>query len=174
MHPAYSVILFTTASGAGYGLLTLLAVLQAAGVLENPIVVFLYAMAAGALYQLIFALIVIYVRVQPIIVSLSGYLALTGINLVILPRPGGISPDWMQPWGLGTSVLSPVLGAISDGTGRRMLWIWLFSMMYVGGSMALWWVLPAMPALFWPVFWFRAWTLPGCRSRWSVPQASFC
>jgi sulfite dehydrogenase (quinone) subunit SoeC len=33
MHPAYSVILFTTASGAGYGLLVWLAVLSALGVL---------------------------------------------------------------------------------------------------------------------------------------------
>ncbi|MDE2361404.1 MAG: dimethyl sulfoxide reductase anchor subunit [Hyphomicrobiales bacterium] len=33
MHPAYSVIFFTTASGAGYGLLALLAVFGAAGVL---------------------------------------------------------------------------------------------------------------------------------------------
>lgn len=33
MHPAYSVILFTTASGAGYGLLALLAVFAAAGVI---------------------------------------------------------------------------------------------------------------------------------------------
>jgi DMSO reductase anchor subunit len=33
MHPAYSVILFTTASGAGYGLLIWLAVLSALGVL---------------------------------------------------------------------------------------------------------------------------------------------
>ena len=33
MHPAFSVIFFTTASGAGYGLLTLLAVAQATGVL---------------------------------------------------------------------------------------------------------------------------------------------
>lgn len=32
MHPAYSVILFTTASGAGYGLLFVLAVLRATGV----------------------------------------------------------------------------------------------------------------------------------------------
>ena len=83
--------------------------LQAAGVLENPIVVFLYAMAAGALYQFIFALIVIYVRVQPIIVSLSGYLALSGINLVILPRPGGMAPAFMAEWGYGTSIFSPIL-----------------------------------------------------------------
>ena len=83
--------------------------LHGAGVLENPITVFLYAMAAGALYQFIFALIVIYVRVQPIIVSLSGYLALSGINLVILPRPGGMAPPFMAEWGYGTTIFSPIL-----------------------------------------------------------------
>ena len=49
----------------------------------------------------------IWVRVQPIIVSLSGYLALSGINLVILPRPGGAAPDWMSNWGAGTSIFAP-------------------------------------------------------------------
>lgn len=83
--------------------------LNAAGLLENPISVFLYCMAVGAAYQFIFALIVIYVRVQPIIVSLSGYLALSGINLVILPRPGGMAPTFMAEWGYGTSIFSPVL-----------------------------------------------------------------
>lgn len=83
--------------------------LHGAGVLENPFTVFGYAILVGALYQFLFALIVIYVRVQPIIVSLSGYLALSGINLVILPRPGGMAPQWMADWGLGTSIFSPVL-----------------------------------------------------------------
>lgn len=83
--------------------------LHGAGLLENPIAVFLYAMAAGALYQFLFALIVIYVRVQPIIVSLSGYLALSGINLVILPRPGGMAPPFMAEWGYGTTIFSPIL-----------------------------------------------------------------
>jgi ribose transport system permease protein len=54
-------------------------------------------------------LIIVYVRVQPIIVALSGYLALSGINLVILPRPGGTAPEWMQSWGSGERVFSPVL-----------------------------------------------------------------
>ena len=83
--------------------------LHAAGVLSSPIAVFVYAVAIGALYQFLFSLIVIYVRVQPIIVSLSGYLALSGINLVILPRPGGEAFDWMAGWGLGTTIFSPVL-----------------------------------------------------------------
>lgn len=86
--------------------------LHGAGYLGNPIAVFLYAMLAGALYQFLFSLIVIYVRVQPIIVSLSGYLALSGINLVILPRPGGMAPEFMAEWGYGTSIFSPILAIL--------------------------------------------------------------
>ena len=83
--------------------------LSTAGVLASPIATFIVALGLGMLYQLLFALIVIYVRVQPIIVALSGFLALTGINLVILPRPGGIAPEFMASWGLGTTIFSPVL-----------------------------------------------------------------
>lgn len=83
--------------------------LHGMGIIANPFVVFGYAMLAGAAYQLLFALVVIYVRVQPIIVSLSGFLALSGLNLVILPRPGGLAPEWMSTWGAGTTVYSPVL-----------------------------------------------------------------
>ena len=83
--------------------------LLAAGYIESPIAFFLYAMAVGIAYQLGMGLIIVYVRVQPIIVSLSGYLALVGLNLLILPRPGGVAPDWMMDWGSGTSIWSPVL-----------------------------------------------------------------
>jgi len=86
--------------------------LVAADVIGSPFVVFLYAVAVGMAYQLVMALIVIFVRVQPIIVSLSGFLALSGINLVILPRPGGVAPDWMASWGAGTSVFSPVMAIL--------------------------------------------------------------
>lgn len=78
------------------------------GGIQSPIAVFIFAIAVGMAYQLVMALIVIFVRVQPIIVALSGYLALSGINLVILPRPGGLAPEWMVPWGAGTEILSPV------------------------------------------------------------------
>lgn len=83
--------------------------LVTSGHFTNPFAFFGLALLLGAVYQLIFALIVVYVRVQPIIVSLSGFLALSGINLVILPRPGGTAPEWMANWGLGTTVFSPVL-----------------------------------------------------------------
>ena len=80
-----------------------------AGGLQSEATFILYALATGVAYQVLLALIVIFVRVQPIIVALSGYLALSGINLVILPRPGGTAPEWMATWGAGTEVFSPVL-----------------------------------------------------------------
>jgi UMF1 family MFS transporter len=57
-------------------------------------------------------------------------------------------------WGVGLTVagvtialLSPVLGAIADGSGRRMVWIWTFSGAYVLGAAGLWTLAPDQPAL---------------------------
>ena len=83
--------------------------LHGAGLVSSPIAVFLYAIAVGVAYQLLMGLIILFVRVQPIIVALSGFLALSGINLVIMSRPGGTAPEWMMPWGAGTSIDSPIL-----------------------------------------------------------------
>ena len=82
--------------------------LYAAGYLQTPIGWFVYAIAMGLIWQLFYALIVCFVRVSPIIVSLAGYLAFAGINIVILPRPGGIAPDWLLPWGEGFTILNPI------------------------------------------------------------------
>lgn len=87
----------------------------------SPLGVFVVALGIGVLYQLLFALIIIVVRVQPIIVALSGFLALSGINLVILPRPGGVAPDWMGSWGLGNTIFSPVLLIILIATAGWLL-----------------------------------------------------
>lgn len=95
--------------------------LAAIGVIGSPIAVFAYALAAGVAYQILFGLIVIFVRVQPIIVSLSGFLALSGINLVILPRPGGAAPDWMASWGAGTTIITPVLFIVVLATAGWLL-----------------------------------------------------
>ncbi len=91
------------------------------GLITSPIAVFIVAIGIGVIYQLLFALMIIWVRVQPIIVALSGFLALTGINLVILPRPGGTAPEWMSSWGLGTSVFSPVLLILVVATAGWLL-----------------------------------------------------
>jgi UMF1 family MFS transporter len=61
-------------------------------------------------------------------------------------------------WGLTIAsltiaVTAPLLGAIADGTGRRLIWVWVFSLFYVVGSFGLWWVAPGGDAsmLFWAV-----------------------
>ncbi len=82
--------------------------LYAHGYLQTPIGWFIYAIVIGLIWQFFYALIVVFVRVSPIIVALAGYLAFTGINLVILSRPGGIAPDWLIPWGEGFTIFNEV------------------------------------------------------------------
>jgi ribose transport system permease protein len=76
--------------------------------ITNPIAVVVWVIGIGALYQLAQALIIIYVRVAPIIVTLSSFLVLSGVNLMVMSRPGGVAPDWMMSWGTGTTIFSPV------------------------------------------------------------------
>ena len=52
-------------------------------------------------------------------------------------------------WSLGQTVTglliaftAPILGALADSTGRRMPWIVAFSILYVLGTAALWWMVP--------------------------------
>lgn len=64
-------------------------------------------------------------------------------------------------WGWGQTLsgviiagLAPILGAVADGSGRRMVWIWIFSAFYVAGSWALWYLVPDQPDLFRAMIWF--------------------
>jgi len=95
--------------------------LNGLGIITSPIGVFVVALGIGVIYQVLFALLILFVRVQPIIVALSGFLALSGINLVIMPRPGGAAPDWMSSWGLGTTIFSPILLIILVATAAWLL-----------------------------------------------------
>jgi UMF1 family MFS transporter len=50
-------------------------------------------------------------------------------------------------WGLTVAslciaLLAPILGAIADGTGRRLVWVWTFSVFYITGAAGLWFVAP--------------------------------
>ena len=56
--------------------------------------------------------------------------------------------------GLIIAVLAPVLGAVADGSGRRMPWIWLFSACYVVGASMLWFLMPERPDLLAAMIWF--------------------
>ena len=49
--------------------------------------------------------------------------------------------------GICIALLAPILGAIADGSGRRMVWIWIFSACYVLGAFGLWFLMPDAPAL---------------------------
>ena len=60
-------------------------------------------------------------RIQPIIVALAGFLTLAGLNLVILPRPGGVAPQWMSSWALGESIWTPVLAILAVATAAWFL-----------------------------------------------------
>lgn len=66
-------------------------------------------------------------------------------------------------WGFGLTVssfliavLAPLLGAVADGTGRRLIWVWIFSLFYIVGAGGLWWVMPGgeMDTLRWAVIFF--------------------
>ncbi|MFN3292428.1 MAG: MFS transporter [Gemmobacter sp.] len=59
-------------------------------------------------------------------------------------------------WGYGIgaagfliALASPVLGAIADKAGRRMAFIWLFSLLYVLGAWGLWWSAPDSFNVWW-------------------------
>lgn len=57
-------------------------------------------------------------------------------------------------WGYGLAIsgvviaiFAPILGAVADTSGRRMPWIWFFSLLYVIGAGGLWLLTPEQPAL---------------------------
>ncbi len=64
-------------------------------------------------------------------------------------------------WGWGQTLsgviialLAPILGAVADGSGKRMVWIWVFSAFYVVGSWMLWYLVPGDPDLTRALIWF--------------------
>lgn len=66
-------------------------------------------------------------------------------------------------WGWGIAItsiiialLAPILGAVADSTGRRLIWVWVFATCYVAGAWGLWWVAPGgdIGVLYWAVTFF--------------------
>lgn len=77
--------------------------------INAPVKLIGYALAAGIICQVVMGLIIAVTRIEPVIVALAGYLVLVGLNLVIMPKPGGQAPAWLAGWGSGRSVVSPML-----------------------------------------------------------------
>ncbi|MBB3929205.1 ribose transport system permease protein [Kaistia hirudinis] len=63
-----------------------------AGVLGGLVAVVIVGLGIGA----ITGAIVAYMRLPAIIVTLAGSFIITGIALILLPRPGGFVPDWLS------------------------------------------------------------------------------
>ncbi|HRK42930.1 MAG TPA: MFS transporter [Gemmobacter sp.] len=68
--------------------------------------------------------------------------------------PEAAAAEAQAVWGYGQTIagvvialLAPVLGALADGSGRRMVWIWAFSACYVIGAFGLWFLMPTAPDL---------------------------
>lgn len=64
-------------------------------------------------------------------------------------------------WGYGLAiagvviaVFAPILGALADATGKRMLWTLIFSLAYVAGSFALWYLMPNGNGLYFAIIAF--------------------
>ncbi|MEM9575543.1 MAG: MFS transporter [Pseudomonadota bacterium] len=56
--------------------------------------------------------------------------------------------------GVSIAVLAPILGSIADGSGKRLPWIRVFSLLYVIGSAGLWWTAPDDFSVLWALFFF--------------------
>lgn len=74
----------------------------------TPWIVFTVAIGLGVAVQVIQALVITFVRIEPVIVTLSAFLALSGLNLVILEKPQGQAPNWLASWGAGVAIVSPM------------------------------------------------------------------
>lgn len=49
---------------------------------------------------------------------------------------------WYAIFSLIIASMAPILGAVAQGTGRRLVWVWGFSVFYVLGAWCLWYVAP--------------------------------
>lgn len=56
--------------------------------------------------------------------------------------------------GITIAILAPILGAVADNSGRKMPWIWLFSVLYVVGAAGTWWTAPQEFSVIYALFFF--------------------
>jgi len=73
-----------------------------------PLEVVGFALALGFSLQMAQGVVILIARIDPIIVSLSSFLILAGLDFVILPQASGTAAGWLASWGEGTAVLTPL------------------------------------------------------------------
>lgn len=86
------------------------------------------------------------------------------ITFIFGPYIGELLADGSRAqavWGYGVgfaglliALMAPFLGAVADRAGRRIAFIWLFSLMYVVGAAGLWIAAPGDVNLFWVMSFF--------------------
>ncbi len=74
------------------------------------------------------------------------------LTFIFAPYVGSVLEDGSRAqaaWGFGVgaaglviAILAPILGAMADTSGKRVRWIWGFSLLYVLGAWGLWWAEP--------------------------------
>ena len=82
---------------------------------------------------------------QPYSILLLTFIFAPYFTSFVAPDP--VSGQAMWGWmlaisGLLTAFFAPILGAIADISGRKRLWIVLWSALYMAGAWALWWAEP--------------------------------
>lgn len=78
-----------------------------------PWIVVSTAVGIGVLLQVIQALTITIARIEPVIVTLAAFLALSGLNLLVLDKPQGVAPNWLNSWGLGQQLFNPMLALVA-------------------------------------------------------------
>ncbi len=94
--------------------------------ITNPILIFALAILMGVAFEIFQGAVIAIVRLQPVIVTLSGYLILAGLNLVLLPAPGGTAPEWLNNWVWGKAAAHTLSPALYVLVFVFVLW-WLLS-----------------------------------------------
>ena len=83
--------------------------------------------------------------------------ALVGQGLEVEAAKAQAQAYWgygLTATGISIAFLAPLLGSIADNSGRRLPWIWFFSLLYVVGATALWWTAPESFSVLWALFFF--------------------
>jgi ribose transport system permease protein len=90
------------------------------GILGSPYVVVPLVLICGAILGLFNGLLVTVVRLQPVVVTLATYLALSGLAQYYAPGSGGTVPNWIANIsGTGTDVVIVALVLVVWQLGKR-------------------------------------------------------
>jgi ribose transport system permease protein len=87
--------------------------------IATPVLTFAFAIVLGVAFEVLQGVIITVVRLQPVIVTLSGYLVLGGLTLVVMPQEGGVVPTWLTSLGTPAGIASPVLYVV---VGCFVIW----------------------------------------------------